>query len=156
MAEPPIRDSTSDYGITIKRVFEASRESVWTEWTSPESFADWFGAPESEVPLATVSMDVRPGGAWQATMFSGPHRREIRWKGECREVVEPERLTFTVSDQPGDERYELVTVVLRDLGDGRTEMLFEQPGYMSPEQYGRAGKGWQSFFDRIDERVANT
>ena len=52
-------------------------------------------------------------------MFAGPERREIRWKGEYHEVVEPERLVFTVSDQPGEE-YELVTVVLNDLGDGRT------------------------------------
>jgi hypothetical protein len=66
----------------------------------------------------------------------------------------PERLTFTVSDQPSDDRYELVIVVLTDLGDGRTEMHFEQRGYMSPEQYDRAKEGWGSFFDRIAERLA--
>ncbi len=87
-------------------------------------------------------------------MFTNPGRREIQWKGEYREVVEPERLTFTISDRP-DERYELVTVVLTDLGDGRTEMHFEQRGYMSPEQYDRAGKGWGPFFDRIAERLAS-
>jgi hypothetical protein len=62
---------------------------------------------------------------------------------------------FTVSDQPGDERYELVTVVLDDLGDGRTEMRFEQRGYMEPEQYDRAKQGWSTFFDRIAERLGN-
>src|SRR2546426_539850 len=116
----------SDAGISITRVFDAARELVWKEWTEPERFADWFGGPESEVPLRTVSMDVRPGGAWRLTMLAGPGRRVIRWKGEYQEVVEPERLVFTVSDQPGDEAYELVTVVLTDLGDGRTEMLFQQ------------------------------
>jgi hypothetical protein len=45
-------------------------------------------------------------------------------------------------------------VVLTDLGDGRTEMLFEQRGGMSPEQYGRAGSGWSTFFDRVTERLA--
>jgi uncharacterized protein YndB with AHSA1/START domain len=154
MAEPPIDMETSEYGITITRVFDASRESMWKEWTDPERFADWFGGPESDVPLSTVSMDVRPGGAWRATMFASPGRREIQWKGEYREVVEPERLTFTVSDQPSDDRYELVIVVLTDLGDGRTEMHFEQRGYMSPEQYDRAKEGWGSFFDRIAERLA--
>jgi uncharacterized protein YndB with AHSA1/START domain len=53
----------------------------------------------AEVPLSTVSMDVRPGGAWRATMFAGPDRREIQWKGEYLEVVEPERLVFTVSPE---------------------------------------------------------
>ena len=142
-------------GISITRVFDAPRDRVWKEWTEPEAFADWFGGKESEIPLSSVSMDVRPGGSWRATMFASPGRREIRWKGEYQEVVEPERLVFTVSDQPGDETYELVTVVLTDLGDGRTEMLFQQRGAMSAEQYERAGQGWSSFFDRIAERLAS-
>jgi uncharacterized protein YndB with AHSA1/START domain len=146
MAEPD--------GLTITRVFDAPRELVWREWTEPERFADWYGGAQSEVPLDTVSMDVRPGGAWRATMFAGPQRHEIQWKGEYQEVAEPERLVFTVSDQPGEERYELVTVVLTDLGDGRTEMLFTQRGEMSPEGYERAGQGWAGFFDRIAERLA--
>jgi uncharacterized protein YndB with AHSA1/START domain len=128
---------------------------VWKEWTEPDRFADWFGGPESEIPLSTVAMDVRPGGKWRATMFAGPNRREIRWKGEYREVSAPERLVFTLSDRRDDEVYELVTVVLTDLGDGRTEMLFEQRGYMRPEEYERAKGGWATFFDRIAERLAN-
>jgi uncharacterized protein YndB with AHSA1/START domain len=74
-------------------------------------------------------------------------------EGEYREVDEPERLVFTLSDRPGD-RYELVTVVLADLGDGRTEMRFEQRGGMRPEEYERAKTGWGTFFDRIAERLA--
>ena len=141
-------------GITITRVFDASRERVWKEWTEPERFADWFGGPTSEVPLSTVSMDVRPGGFWRLTMFAEPGRREIHWKGEYREVDEPERLVFTVSNRAGDDVYELVTVVFTDLGDGRTEMHFEQRGRMTAKQYERAGEGWSSFFDRIAERLA--
>jgi uncharacterized protein YndB with AHSA1/START domain len=144
-----------DYGITITRVFDAPRERVWREWTEPERFADWFGGPESEVPLSTVSMDVRPGGSWRARMFANPGRRETRWKGQYHQVDEPERLVFTLSDQPGEDAYELVTVVLSDLGDGRTEMRFEQRGSLPPEVYERAKQGWSSFFDRIAERLAS-
>jgi uncharacterized protein YndB with AHSA1/START domain len=126
---------------------------VWREWTEPERFADWFGGPSLEIPLSTVAMDVRPGGAWRATMLLGAGR-EIRWAGEYQEVVEPERLVFTVTDRPDEDLYELVTVVLNDLGDGRTEMLFEQSGHMTPGQYDEAARGWTGFFDRIDERLA--
>ena len=87
-------------------------------------------------------------------MFAEPGRREIHWRGEYREVVEPERLVFTLSDQPGRDAYELVTVVLTDLGDGRTEMRFEQRGALSAEQYKGAEQGWGDFFDRIAERLA--
>jgi uncharacterized protein YndB with AHSA1/START domain len=142
-------------GITITRVFDAPRERVWDEWTQPDRFADWYGGAAADVPVSTVTMDVREGGAWRATMFFGPDRREIRWKGEYREVDEPRRLVFTVSDQPGDDAYELVTVELADLGDGRTEMHFEQRGGMSPEQYERAGQGWSGFFDRMEEGLAS-
>jgi len=141
-------------GISLTRVFDAPRERVWKEWTEPESFADWFGGAESEVPLASVSMDVRPGGSWRLTMFSGPERRESHWTGEYREVVEPERLVFTLSDQPGVDAFELVTVELVDLGGGRTEMYFQQRGQLPPDVYERAGQGWSGFFDRIAERLA--
>jgi uncharacterized protein YndB with AHSA1/START domain len=139
--------------ISITRVFAAPRERVWREWTEPERFADWFGGGDTQVPLASVSMDVRKGGAWRATMVVGPGRREIRWKGEYREVVAPERLVFTLSDRP-DEVYALVTVVLTDLGDGRTEMRFSQRGGPPPDQWRRAKEGWSSFFDRIQARLA--
>ena len=141
-------------GFTTTRVFAAARGRVWREWTEPESFADWYGGPECDVPLSSVSMDVRPGGGWRLTMFAPPNRRRIDWRGEYREVEPPERLVFTVTDQPGDDAFELVSVVLTDLGDGRTEMLFEQRGSMTPEEYERATQGWGKFFDRMQERLA--
>jgi uncharacterized protein YndB with AHSA1/START domain len=140
--------------LSITRVFDAPRDRVWREWTDPEAFADWYGGAEAEVPVSSVSMDLREGGAWKATMFAGPNRQQIDWRGEYREVVEPERLAFTVTDQPGDV-FDLVTVVLTDLGDGRTEMLMEQSGgHMTPEGYERAKQGWTGFFDRMAERLA--
>jgi uncharacterized protein YndB with AHSA1/START domain len=141
----------AEYGITIRRVFDAPRERLWTELTQPESFADWFGGT-LEVPLDSVEMDVRPGGALRATMVR-PDGREIRWRGEYQEVDEPERLAFTITDQPGDD-FDLVTFVLTDLGDGRTEMRFEQRGRITPDGYERTAKGWNTFFDRIDQRLS--
>ncbi|HEY1276359.1 MAG TPA: SRPBCC domain-containing protein [Thermoleophilaceae bacterium] len=142
-------------GFTTTRVFDAPRERVWREWTEPERFADWFGGAECEVPLATVAMDVRPGGRWRATMFCGPERRAIEWTGEYHEVAAPERLVLTFSDKRDDDRYELVTVLLTDLGDGRTEMHFEQRGHMPPDAYDHTEQGWGAFFARLDERLAD-
>ncbi len=142
-------------GFRVTRIFDAPRERVWSEWTEPERFADWYGGPAAEIPLDTVSMDVREGGAWRATMFFGPDRREIRWEGEYLEVTPPERLAFTVTDRPGEPTSEVCTVVLTDLGDGRTEMSFEQGGGgLTPAGYEAAGRGWGTFFDRMAERLA--
>ena len=98
-------------------------------------------------------MDVREGGKWNLVMIAGP--REIHWDGEYIEVKEPERLVFTVSDQPDEDVYDLCTVVLTDLDGDRTEMLFQQSGgHMSAEAYRRAAQGWSGFFERIAERLA--
>ena len=141
-------------GFTTTRIFDAPRERVWREWTEPEAFADWYGGPDADVPLDEMSMDVRAGGAWRATMYFGAERREIHWSGEFQVVDAPDRLVFTITDRPQMDRFELVTVELTDLGDGRTEMRFEQRGWMQPEDYERTGAGWGDFFDRMSERLA--
>jgi uncharacterized protein YndB with AHSA1/START domain len=141
-------------GFTITRVFDAPREVVWREWTEPERFSDWFGGVVSEVPLETVTMDVRVGGEWRLTMNTQPGRGESHWRGEYQEVVPPERLVMTMTDQPDGDRYALITVVLIDLGDGRTEMFFEQRDDMPPEHHEPARSGWGTFFDRVAERLA--
>jgi len=142
------------YGIRIVRVLDAPRELVFRAWIEPERFAYWFGGAGSEVPVSSVSLDARPCGEWRATMFAGPDRSEIAWHGEFREVVEPERLVLTISDEPGDE-FELLTVDLADLGDGRTEMTFTQTGgHLDAEGYGHAKDGWTGFFDALVENLS--
>jgi len=69
-------------------------------------------------------------------------------------VVAPERVVTTLSDtpDPDTEQVEVVTVVLRDLGDGRTELTFTQRGgNLPPEQYERAMRGWLVFLERQDD-----
>ena len=147
-------DSAAEQTIAIERVFDAPREVVWREWTEPERFADWYGGTVCEIPIETVSMDVRPGGRWRATMSCRPARREIRWAGEYVEVDEPERLVLTVTDRPEEPERALLTVELNELDGGRTGMRFEQRGPMKPGQAEAATSGWGSFFDRIDARLA--
>jgi uncharacterized protein YndB with AHSA1/START domain len=140
-------------GILLARVFNAPRERVWKEWTDPERFAEWYGGDNAEIPLRTVSLDVRVGGTWRATMFAGPKRHEIHWDGKYLEVVEPKLLVLTLSDQ--GKPYDLVTVVLVDVGEGLTEMLFRQRGSMTGPEYQRAARGWSSFFDHMAKGLTN-
>jgi uncharacterized protein YndB with AHSA1/START domain len=149
MAETPGGNGSSE--IVISWTFEAPREDVWREWTEPERFADWYG-DAAEIPLETVVMDVRPGGRWSLVMHA--QRGTIYWDGEYLEVEEPERLVFTLTDEPDQDEYAVCTVVLTDSGDGRTDMLFTQIGPMPPEQIEPAKKGWSGFFERLAERLA--
>ena len=148
MTETVNASNTQPGGITITRVFDAPRELVFKAWTEPQRFAQWFGGRESTVPVSSVSMDLRPDGAWRATMFAGPDRMEIPWKGKYLEVIPPERLVFTLSDQPGDEA-EVVTVVLTEQ-NGKTEMVFHQGGgHLDEAGYAGARAGWLVFFDEL-------
>jgi uncharacterized protein YndB with AHSA1/START domain len=150
MTEPTTPAGTGN-AIDITRLFDAPRELVFKAWTEPARFAEWFGGREAAVPVESVSMDVRPGGSWRATMHAG--ETEIAWRGEYREVVPPERLVLTLTDQPGEER-DVITVTLTDVG-GKTEMVFHQDGrYLSAEQLPQTKAGWAAFFEVLAEELA--
>jgi uncharacterized protein YndB with AHSA1/START domain len=157
MTDNPTTEVTAD-GITIRRVFDAPRDLVWKAWTEPEHFVQWWGERDSRVPLETASMDVRPGGAWSVTMLVGSDGTELVFAGRYREVAEPERLVFTLDDpfDRGLPKVEVMTVTLTDLGDGRTQMVFNQTGALPEEEYRQAAKGVGTFFDRLDEHLAQS
>jgi uncharacterized protein YndB with AHSA1/START domain len=141
--------------VTITRVFDAPRELVWKAWTEPEHFSHWFGSSPYTTPLSTISMDVRPGGAWRATMVSEDDGTELPFQGVYREVVEPERLVLTFEDpnDPNNTNVEVLTVTFNDLG-GKTEVVAHQAGHLPEEEYGKLAEGYGSFFDRLDEHLA--
>ena len=140
--------------MTITRVFEAPRELVWKAWTEPERFAQWFGGPPYKTPVETVSLDVRPGGEWRATMVSGDDGSELPFRGTYREVEEPERLVITFEDvlDPNNKNVEVLTVTFTDVG-GKTEVVAHQAGNMPEEQYRRLEDGYATFFDQLAEHL---
>jgi uncharacterized protein YndB with AHSA1/START domain len=140
--------------MTITRVFEAPRELVWKAWTEPERFAQWFGGPPYKTPVDTVSLDVRPGGAWRATMVSQDDGSELPFRGTYREVEEPERLVIIFEDviDPSNKNVEVLTVTFTDLG-GKTEVVAHQAGNMPEEQYRRLEDGYGTFFDQLAEHL---
>src|SRR4051812_29239798 len=123
MAEP--------VGSTVIRTFAAPPEAVFDAWITPASFAAWWGGNDVEVPLDSLSMDVRPGGSWSATMILGADqpdllaRGEFHMRGEYLEIDRPNRLVMTLTNEPTGNERELLTVILTAV-DGGTEMLFTQ------------------------------
>lgn len=132
--------------ITITRVFDAPRELVWKAWTEPEQLARWWGKRGWTTPPSTVTMDVRPGGAFRLNSISEDDGAELPLEAVYREVVEPERLVFARSGA-------LATVTFTDLGDGRTEMLFHTTIQASDEIRRAAESGLASAFDRLADQL---
>jgi uncharacterized protein YndB with AHSA1/START domain len=140
--------------IVITRTFDASPERVYAAWTTPELFSVWFGTEYVDVPLETLSLDVRVGGAWAATMIL-PDETTIDWVGEYTEVEAPYRLAFTMTDDPSNPAREPVTVTITDGVDGGTEMTMTQSGeHLSEEQIEMATAGYGGFFDAMETLLA--
>lgn len=142
-----------EQAISIVRIFDAPRELVFGNWVRAEDVATWF-APVG-FTVAGCAVDARPGGHWWVEYEStgGDRHREY---GEFREVVPPERLVFTLTQQDGAGNTgpeTLVRVILAERG-GKTEMTFAQTGFRSAAvRDGNAG-GWRGCFDKLDTHLA--
>jgi uncharacterized protein YndB with AHSA1/START domain len=132
-------------GIRITRDFAAAREQVWAAWTTPASFAQWFGTRVVSVPADRLSWDVREGQDWAAVMVL-PDGAEIDWRGRFTLVDAPQRLEFTMTDEP-EEAFSPITVELTEVAGGTRMVVVQGGGFMPAEGYRQAGNGWGGFFD---------
>jgi uncharacterized protein YndB with AHSA1/START domain len=106
--------------LTVSRIIEAPRSTIWNAWTDPASFEQWW------VPAPAVcrvqAMDLRPGGSF---------RTEIRQDGSefgphitgCFLVVdELERIVFTdaliVSWRPAETSFLTAVIAMKEHPDG--------------------------------------
>lgn len=139
---------------TITRTLAAPRERVFAALTVPEQFAVWFGTSAIEVPLDTLTMEVRPGGAFAAVMLL-PDGGRIDWRGQYTAIEPPAHLAMTLTDQPGTDPG---LPVLFDLAeaDGGTELTIRQArGNFTDEQVEATIAGYNSFIDEIAALVAD-
>jgi uncharacterized protein YndB with AHSA1/START domain len=141
--------------ITVRRVFDAPRELVWRAWTEPDQLVRWWGPPGWSTDVSTVTMEVRPGGAFRLTSVN-EEGAEMPVVGVYREVVEPERL---VLEEPAEDAWHegAVSVVsLTDLGDGRTELVLQSTIQTTDEMRAAAEAGLRSSIDRLAQHLEVT
>lgn len=142
-----------DERFTLTRTFGAPRELIWELWTNPTNFSVWFGTDAVSIPLDSITMDVRVGGSWTATMHL-PDGTTKDWAGEYLEVQYPSHLAFTLTDVPEEDAGEPVTVDLANV-DGATDMVFTQARHgFSDEQVSQVIAGYMAFFD-VMSRMAD-
>jgi uncharacterized protein YndB with AHSA1/START domain len=139
---------------TITRVFEAPRERIWEAFTEPAEFAAWFGTPPYRTDPETVTIELRPGGAFRATMRHEADGSELPFLGTYLEIDEPSRIVQTLDDPEGGSNKETLTYTLVDLGDGRTEATYHQAGGLPDEQYPLIEQGVNGFWDRLEQHLA--
>jgi uncharacterized protein YndB with AHSA1/START domain len=131
--------------VTITRVYHAPREAVWRAWTEPAQIAAWWGKRGWRTPPESVTLELRPGGAFRLASINEADGREMRHDAVFREVVAPERLVFS-------DGASVATLTLADLGNGRTEMTFHTTAPVGETAVG----GMNSAFDRLGEQVGHS
>lgn len=138
-----------EHRLQIRRTFDAPRELVWTCWTDPAHFAAWFGPEHFHTPVESVEIDLRPGGAFRATMVD-PDGNEYPSDGTIVEVAAPERLAYQEVDIDHPMMQSQNTVVtFTDLGDDRTELSIDVRMVCLDELIPMAEAGWGSTLDKL-------
>jgi uncharacterized protein YndB with AHSA1/START domain len=137
--------------LTLTRVLDAPREMVWRAWTDPDQLSRWWGPEGMDTPVETITLDVRPGGDFRATMVAADGS-EYPSEMAYREVVEGERLVFGWGPQRGVGSGE-VTVDFVDRGE-LTELRFHWSGYATDEMYDAQEMGFASQLDKLDALLA--
>ncbi|MFY9889431.1 MAG: SRPBCC domain-containing protein [Streptosporangiaceae bacterium] len=136
---------------TYCRTHHASREVLFDCMTQPEHLTRFWGPDGTTTPLDGITVDLRPGGAFETVMVSLADGSQFTMRAVFLEVSRPERLVWTEPDVEGGM---VTTITFTDLGDGRTEVVTHQTNvpfmYAGPE----ARKGFETSLRRFGDYIA--
>ena len=130
--------------LNIRRVFRAPREVVFRCMIEPEHLTHFWGPTGMSTPLATITIDPRPGGVFETVMVSDADGSQYPMKAIFVEVVENEKLVWIETALQMTS-----TSTFTDLGDGTTEVHIEQSNVPAMFTTAEARAGMLSSLDRF-------
>jgi uncharacterized protein YndB with AHSA1/START domain len=130
--------------LVYTRVFDAPRELVFRCMIEPEHLTHFWGPVGTSAPLDSITVDARPGGAFETVMVNDADGSQYPTRAVFLEVVEPERLVW-------NELHSGMTTTstFRDLGDSRTEVRIHQANVPEAFRSPQAQAGFGSSMDRF-------
>jgi uncharacterized protein YndB with AHSA1/START domain len=141
---------------TYRRVHHASRELLFDCLTQPEHLTRFWGPDGTTTPVDGITVELRPGGVFEALMVNNSDGSSYAMRGVYREVLRPERLVWIEHDVEGGMT---TTITLTDVGDGRTEVVTHQsnvpPLMAGPEARRGFETSLRRFADYVDQVVTN-
>lgn len=141
---------TNELGeLTYRRVHQAPRELLFDLMTMPEHLTNFWGPTGTTTPLDRITVDLRPGGAFETVMVNDADGSEYTMRAVYTEIARPERLAWIEPDVG------MTTIItFTDLGDGSTEVVTHQSNVPEPYRTAEARKGFQTSLDRFDAYLA--
>jgi uncharacterized protein YndB with AHSA1/START domain len=150
--------------VRVVRTVDATTQEVWRAWTDPDLVRRWWGPVGFTCPRA--DLDVRVGGTSHVTMLAPPEYGGMAFhNGWTYTALEPPtRLEFTSTFR--DEEGEVIdparagipgpvpgevphVVMIRDLGDGRTEVEVVEYGYTDEGVRAQSHAGQEQVMDKF-------
>ena len=136
---------------TYRRVHSASPELLFDCMTMPEHLTHFWGPVGTTTPVGNITVDLRPGGAFETTMVSDADGSTYTMRAVYAEVSRPERLVWIEPEIEGGMR---TTITFVDLLDGRTEVVTHQTNVPAAYLSAEARAGFSTSLDRFDVYVA--
>jgi uncharacterized protein YndB with AHSA1/START domain len=137
--------------LTFTRVHEAPPELVFDCMTTPEHLTHFWGPTGTTTPVENITVDLRPGGAFETTMVNDATGRTHTMRAVYAEVSRPHRLVWVEADVEGGM---VTTVTFTDLRDGRTEVTTHQTNVPAAYLNAEAQAGFATSLDRFDQYLA--
>jgi uncharacterized protein YndB with AHSA1/START domain len=115
-----IRPFDPELDLEISRVIQAPPRLVWSAWTDPSSFAQWW-VPAPAV-CRVAEMDLRPGGALVTLISEDGGEFKPHLSGCFLDVAEQRRIVFTNALvggwRPAEHPFMTAVITLEDHPEG--------------------------------------
>ncbi|MDX0630277.1 SRPBCC domain-containing protein [Sinorhizobium medicae] len=140
--------------LTIRRIFDAPRELVFDCWTQEKHVERWLFPKDFTVPFS--QSDARTGGSYRSCLRA-PDGTDHWVGGTYMEVTPHDRIVFTHAwqDEAGNAEHEtVVTITLKDIGQGRTQLTLHQAFFLSEASRCGHAEGWKETLDNLERYLA--
>jgi uncharacterized protein YndB with AHSA1/START domain len=136
--------------LTYRRVHRATPDLLFDCMTQPEHLTHFWGPDGTTTPVDGITVDLRPGGAFETVMVSDSDGSSYTMRAVYTEVRRPERLVWTEADVEGGMT---TTITFTDLGDGQTEVVTHQTNVPPAMAAPAALRGFETSLRRFADYV---
>ncbi|HEY2030917.1 MAG TPA: SRPBCC domain-containing protein [Myxococcales bacterium] len=137
------RNAAAEEELVVSRSYAAPRQLVFDAWSSGERLAQWWGPHGFSAPECVV--EFRPQGKLEILMKG--HGMEHWMRGRFDEIVQGERIVFTVRVEGLDQ--DIRTVVTFAEEAGKTTMTIRQTVPKNSMMARGQKQGWTEQLEKL-------
>jgi uncharacterized protein YndB with AHSA1/START domain len=126
------------------RIFDASRELIFTCMTEPEHLSHFWAPLGSSAPVERIRIDLRPGGTFETLIVSDADGSTYATSSVFLEVERPARLVWREAHTGMT-----VHVTLTSLPNGRTKLHLRQTNVPDVVRLPENQAGFRTTFDKL-------